>query len=285
MAMPPSSQNYVASSMRAFVLHTRLKRYRLDLGLSQARVGRSVGWSQQKVAAIETGRNKVSKEDLVVLLELYGVPTTEKSALLLLAQEAERRGWWLDYGDVFEGAFPALEDEAQRLRNWAPQIIPGLLQTPEYARALIAGAISDEGEVERRLSARMRRQAILTRPEPPHLHAILDESVLERSFGGDGAMRSQMRRLLEEAERPTVTLQIMPKGAAPHPGLDGALTLIHFADPDYPDMGYFEGHFGSVYLENPHQVGRCNVAFEQVSQAALSPKESVAAIEAIATPR
>lgn len=283
MAMPPAAQqsDYI-SSVRARRLARFLEQARKDACLSQAAVGASLGWSQQKVHTIERNRRRADPSDVELMLELYGVLSPEREAVLALARDAGRRSWWTEYGDLFEGSFVALEDAAARIRSWDMHLVPGILQTPDYARALISSALSKDPEaIERRLRARMQRQAILTRPEPPDLHVILDETVIERPVGGPAVLAGQLRRLLDEAQRDSVTIQVMSRSVGAHPGMDGGFMVLQFAEPD-PDVGYCEGRFGAVYLENPHQVTRCNVAFERIRELALSPQESAALIEAAA---
>lgn len=282
---PPSSQSAYIPSVRARNLAARLKEFREAAGLSQKRAADSLSWSAAKIGHIETGRNKASFEDVELLLELYGVVGPDRDAILRLAQEADHRSWWTEFVDVLHGPYVALEDAASEIVDWSPQLIPGLLQTPGYARALIVGDGSniEPSDIERRLQTRLLRQAILARPEPPRLHVVLDQSCLERPIGGPGVMKEQLARLVADSQRDHITIQILPREAGNHPGLEGAMIVLRFADPSYPDVGYCEGFFGAVYLENPHQVSRCNVAFEQISKAALKSKDSVALIEAAAT--
>lgn len=282
MAMPPAQQPDYIPSVRARRLARSLEQARKDAGFSQASVGASLGWSQQKVHTIEKCRRRADPGDVELMLDLYGIVSPDREAILALAREAGRRSWWTEYGDLFDGSFPALEDAARRMRMWDMHLVPGIFQTPEYARALISSALSKDPEaVERRLRARIQRQAILTRPTPPDLHVILDEAIIGRPVGGPSVLAGQLRRLVDEARRDNVTIQMMPRSVGTHPGLDGGFMVFQFAEPD-PDVGYCEGRFGAVYLENPHQVARCNVAFERIRELALSPQESMALIEATA---
>lgn len=203
-----------------------------------------------------------------------------------LAEKADQRGWWTGYADVFSSPYVAVEDEASLIGDWAPQIVPGLLQTPDYARAIMrAGSLEEAGEkeIERRMQARIARQAIMTRLEDaPHLHVILDESVIYKRIGGPEVMRDQLHRLTRDANRPNVTVQVLPASVGAHPGLDGAFIILRFAEAEDPDVACTEGFHGVVYLEDPQRVTRCNVAFECLRELALDPQESVALIEAAA---
>jgi transcriptional regulator with XRE-family HTH domain len=283
--MPPakSSPTY-APSVRARRLARSLKEARLRADLTATQAAIRLGWSQPKISHIESGRTKPGEDDVALMLNVYGVTSPDRDALLTLAREAERRGWWTDYSDVFTGSYVALEDEASTIREWQPQFIPGLLQTQDYAREVITAGWpeSDNHDIRRRVMARMARQTLLRRePQPPNLHAILDEAVLHRPIGGRDVMREQLQRLITEARRPSVTLQVLPLAAGTHAGLEGLFILLTFPEVADPEVAYTEGIYGDIYLESPTQIARCNVAFERLRKAALNPKQSAAAIEAI----
>lgn len=287
--MPPSkSSPAYAPSVRAKRLAKSLKEARLRAELTATVAAARLGWSQPKISHIESGRTKPSAEDVALMLNLYGVTSPDRDALITLAREAERRGWWTDYSDVFTGSYVALEDEACAIREWQPQFIPGLLQTQDYARELISIAAHldldlDESDVRRRLMARMARQTLLRRePDAPTLHVILDEAILIRPVGGRQIMRDQYLHLAAESRRPNVTVQILPFAAGTHAGLEGMFIVLSFPDELDPDVAYTEGIYGDVYLERPAEIARCNVAFEQLQAAALTTEESVARILAAA---
>lgn len=271
-------------SVRARRVARLLREYREQAGLTATSAAASLGWSQGKVSHIESARNKPSQHDIGLMLDLYGITSHDGAALMALAREAERRNWWTDYIGVLNGPYVALEDEATEILNYAPQVIPGLLQTQDYAREIItAGMPGVVEDVDQRLRARMARQMVLTRDQsPPSLHVILDEAILERPIGGPDVMRDQMYRLGSEARRPNVTIQVLPKAIGTHPGLEGSLIVLRFAEPLDPDVGYSEGFHGGTYLESPQQVARCNVSFERLSELALTPQESAAVIDAAA---
>ncbi|GAB2840230.1 helix-turn-helix transcriptional regulator [Actinocorallia aurea] len=271
-------------SVRARRLARILKDARETANLSQTAVAGRFGWSQQKLSYIESARNKVSEGDVGNLLDVYGVESPDRDAILTLAREADQRNWWTDFTGVLTGPYVALEDEASEIGVWMPSLIPGLLQTPEYARAIMSTAGLTELELEQRLRARMARQTILSRPNPPRFHAIIDESVLERPIGGHAVMRAQLLRVASEAERPMVTVQVLPRSTGAHLGLDGPCTLFHFASELDPDVAYVEGFMGTVYVEQPRKVTACSVALEQLSKIALSPNESAELIRTAAHP-
>ncbi|CNF39938.1 Helix-turn-helix [Mycobacterium tuberculosis] len=278
--MPP---RYIPS-VRARRLARSLREFREQAGLGVTAAAARLGWSQGKVSHIESARNKPNERDVELMLNLYGVSSPDREAILNLAREAEDRGWWTDYIDVLNGPYVALEDAAAEIGNWAPQVIPGLLQTQDYAREIIkAGELGEAGDIERRLQARMVRQTLLTREDsPPTLHVVLDEAVLGRPIGGSAMMREQLHRLASEAERPNVTIQVLPQSSGTHCGLEGSLIVLRFAEPADPDVAYAEGFFGVVYMESPQQVAHCRLAFERICEAALDPDDSLSLIDAAA---
>ncbi|GAA2443695.1 hypothetical protein GCM10010191_70360 [Actinomadura vinacea] len=163
--------------------------------------------------------------------------------------------------------------------------IPGLLQTQDYAREVISAGIprGGESEIRRRVMARMARQTLLRRePHPPHLHAIIDEAILQRPIGGWDLMKDQLRHLSRESRRPNISFQVLPFSAGTHAGLEGLFIMLSFPDEADPDVAYTEGVYGDVYLESPAEIDRCSIAFKQLSEAALSPGESVALVDAAA---
>lgn len=279
--MPPAKP-YIPS-VRARRLATLLREHREQAHLVQANAAASLGWSPAKVGHIENCRNKVTYEDVELMLGLYGVGSPEVEPILALAREVDRRNWWDDYIETLSGPYVALEDAAETILEWAPLAVPGLLQTQDYARAMLKAGPSTPEDLERRLRARMLRQTGLTRPdEPPHLHVVLDEGVLEREVGGPAVMRAQLARLADEARRENVDIQILPRSVGAHPGLDGSLIILQFADPADPDVGYVEGFHGAAFLESPGKVNECNVAFGRLRQLALTVDASVALIDAAA---
>ncbi|RSN64836.1 helix-turn-helix domain-containing protein [Actinomadura sp. WAC 06369] len=280
------SPSYIPS-VRARRLARSLREFREQAELGVTAAAARLGWSQGKVSHIESARNKPNERDVQLMLNLYGVGSPDREAILSLAREAEERGWWTDYTDVLNGPYVALEDAASEIGNWDPQVIPGLLQTPDYAREIMrAGDLGKSDDIERRIRARMVRQTILTREiDPPRLRVVLDEAVLGRPIGGPAVWRDQLRRLLSDAERGNVTIQVLPQSVGTHCGLEGSLIVLGFAEPADPDVAYAEGFFGVVYMESPQQVEHCRLAFEKICEAALTPESSFELIEAAAKRR
>lgn len=270
-------------TVRGRRLARELSVLREQAGLLPEAVAGRLGWSRQKVMRVEKAQSKPSAQDLSALLDLYGVASPQRDALLQLAKDAWKRGWWTAYRDVFTGTYLSLEDEASEIREWEPQLIPGLVQTPDYARSVtqaIHGAESPD--IDRRVAARMARRALLSRPDAPKLHLILDEGALRRVHGGARVMSTQLESLITDAERPNVTLQVVPFAAGSHPGLDGSFVVLTFERGVDPDIAYMESLGGDLYLEVEREVAQRRLAFDQISDMALSPENSAALVARIA---
>lgn len=263
-------------TVRGRRLARELRRLREQERLTLQDVADRLGWSRATVSRLETGQTRPRHTDVAVMLELYGVPSPQRDALIALAKQAGQRGWWTAYADVFTGSYVALEDEASLIRSWDAQLIHGLLQTEQYARAVITAGrmLPTKADVERRIAARKARQALLDRPNAPELQMIFDEAVLRRPIGGPEVMREQLLHLARLAERPKITVLILPFTSGAHAGLDGRFTILSFPDPADPDIAYVEGTMGDVYLESAGEIGQHESRFNRIIDAALSPEES-----------
>ena len=265
---------------RARRLRYELRRLREEAGLTHSEVAHRLEWSSSKLSRIETGQSRVNTGDVADLLSVYGVSDEiSREALIQLAREARRRGWWTRYTDVLgSGTYVGLEAEASSIRTFESQFVPGLLQTEDYARAVISGGQvrPDPEAVERRVAARMARKELFTRPEPPELWAVLDESVILRPVGGPAVMRDQLRHLIEASTRPnaTVTLQILPLSAGAHPGMSGPFVILGFQNPKDPPMVHLETATDGLYLEEPPDIERYTLRFSHLVARALGPNES-----------
>lgn len=256
-------------------LGQELRRLRDERKLGSEEVAEQFGWDRTKVSRIETARVYVSVPDCERLLDLYGVSTPTRTSLMQLAKNAKKQGWWISYGDVFTGSYVDMEDVATEIDDWETQFIPGLLQTPEYARTVIkTGRPSDSPEdIERRLRARMARKPLLHRDDPPQLNAVIDEAVLRRMQGEPDVLTGQIRVLLEAP--PNVTVRVLPFSAGWHAGMDGSCVVLHFAEEFGPPKAYVDTPGGDVYVESVGDVRRCTFVFNAARDAALTPEESV----------
>ena len=266
---------------RARRLTGRLRQLREQTGLSQERAAGLMHWHRLKLVRIEGAKVIPSEEETAALCDLYGAPDT--ALLTALARDAGKRGWWNDFADVFHGSYVADEDLASDISTWQAPLVPGLLQTEDYARAVIANANPTESSarIRRRVQARMARRVVLTRADPPapRLRAVFDESVLYRPVGGPHVHAAQLGYLLRESQRPNVELRVVPFAAGATPGLEGRFTLLEF-DPalDLPMVVFIESPAGDLYVEDAPSIRRVSIAYEQVLEAALTPEHTAALI-------
>jgi DNA-binding XRE family transcriptional regulator len=266
---------------RRLARELRAHRERAEMTLDQAAA--ALGWNRFKIGRIEAGKTRATAADVGRILDLYGTEDAVHAALVQLARDAGRRGWWTAYSGVFTGGYVSLEDEASEIRTYHVQLVPGLLQTEDYARAIIsAGVPNAPDEVNKRLHARMARRTLLSRPDAPMLKAVLAESALRQLIGGPQVMRDQLIELTRVAQRPNVDLRALPYAVGARAGVEGSFVILGYSDPMDPDIGYSEGIYGNVYIEGADHVVRCNAAFEAIWDAALNEGQSAAFITAIA---
>lgn len=264
-----------------------LRALRLEKGLTVEQVAERLLCSPSKVSRMETGHGVATLRDIRDLCQLYDV--TDEAArdrMTRLAREAKQHGWWQQY-DLPYSTYVGLEEEATFIKIFDSAVVPGLLQTSEYAWALHEASIPkhDADTITRWVQARATRQQILTRPEPPSLHAILDEAVLHRVIGNHGIMRAQLGRVADATALPNVTIQIVPYESGAHPALDSIFTILEFLRPT-PDVVYVEGLVGYLYIDQPRDVRRYNEVFERMRTMALNPQKSLVLLrEAIAEHR
>lgn len=264
-------------TVRGRRLARELRKLREEQGLTLQEVADRLDWSRATVSRLETSQTRPKPGDIADILDLYGVPSPARDALITLARQAGQRGWWTAYQDVFAGSYVALEDEASDIRTWDPQLVHGLLQTEDYSRAVITAGrlLPGPEDIERRIAARKIRQALLDRTDAPRLHVIFDEAVLHRPIGGEKVMRAQLDSLATAVEsRPSVTIQVLPYTAKEHAGLDGRFTILSYPDPADPDIAYVEGTMGDVYLESAEAIAKHRDRFDRIKAAALSPEDS-----------
>jgi transcriptional regulator with XRE-family HTH domain len=271
-------------TVRGRRLTRELKRLREASGITPDEAARRLDFSKSKLYRIENGRSRVDADDLEDMLDLYGVRSPQRDALIQLGRESRRRGWWTGYKDVFTGSYVGLESEASEIRRNA-SLVPGIFQTPDYARAVIAatGPWLDAAETERRVAARLaRQQAMFGTAEVPRMHVVLDESAIRRQVGGPELMRRQMSALAEAMQRPQVTIQVLPFKAGACPGIDGDFVILAFPDPEDPPVVYVEGMFGDLYLESKEEIDRYTLAWTRLTGQALNPAESAAMLADLA---
>ncbi len=264
------------------LLGAHLRRLREAQGVSREDAGWEIRSSESKISRMELGRVGFKERDVDDLLTLYGLDDEqERARLLSLAREANNPGWWHRFGDVLPNWFQSylgLEAAAALIRNYEVQFIPGLLQTRDYARAvvLLSHEQATEDEIERRINVRMTRQQLLTRENPPQLWAVVDESALRRPMGGRAVMRAQIEALIDATRLPNVRLQVVPFRAGGHAAAGGAFSILRFPDRDLPDVVYVEQLNSALYLDKREDVEQYAAAMEALSITALPPVKSTA---------
>ncbi|WP_433346489.1 helix-turn-helix domain-containing protein [Micromonospora sp. CA-111912] len=260
-----------------------LRELRQARKLAQRRVAMRLGWQPSKLSRMETGIQGIRVEDVASLLVVYGVTGDERKRLLGMAERSAESGWWEQIGGLSEESrtLIRLEAEASGIVNWEPLLIPGLLQTPDYTKAVMRGCGVPEGEAQARVAARLGRQAVLSRAEPPRLHALLDEAVLRRVLGDRRVMARQLRHLAEAAERPHVTLRVVPLAVGAHTGLDGSFALLDF--PRNRSVVYLDHKLSGLFLEEAPQVSYFRGEADRLAQMALGPAESARLVARVAT--
>lgn len=239
-----------------------------------AAVARALGWSESKLSRIETARTGIRDADLERLLAQIEAPAADRRRLSELARRGRARVWWTPYRSSLPEAydeFLALEAEARMLCEWEAQVVPGLLQTDEYARAVIeAGADrADPGVVETRVRLRMNRQTVLSGADAPRLCAVLDEAVLRREVGGKAVLRRQLHRLFDSCGRPGIELRMLPFSAGVHSALAGSFLIFEFRDR--PAVAHSEGLTGGVFRTRESEVVFYRKAFADLRSRSLSP--------------
>jgi transcriptional regulator with XRE-family HTH domain len=259
------------------LLGAQLRRLREAAGISREDAGYHIRASGSKISRMELGRVSFKERDVTDLLEYYGVTDpAQRETLVQLTHEANAPAWWQKYQDAVPDWFQVyvgLEEAAQLIRVYEMQFVPGLLQTEEYARAVVLqGAPGlDPEEVERRVQLRMGRQKLLAKDSPPRLWAIVDEAALRRPMGGRDVLIAQVERLMDAISDPNVTLQVMPFKYGGHAAEGGAFTIMRFPEADLPDMVYVEYLTGALYLDKPDEVERYAAVMERLSVAGTSP--------------
>lgn len=272
-----------SSTVRARRLGVYLRGLREEHHLSAATVAARIGRHRSTIHRIESGQTKPDTDLIMELLGVYGVDEAHKLALLDLAENAWRRGWWQEYGDVLDDTFACLEDEACLIQTWQTQLIPGLMQTEDYARALVSAASPrpSKDEIEQRVDARTRRRKLLRRTPAPHLHAVLGEAALRQEVGGPEIMSAQLHHLLEMSRRDNVTIQALPFAAGAHPGLSGPFVIFEFEHEDDPAVAHTENLSGSAYSESESALARFRLAWGDIVGAALPPDKSASLIDSL----
>jgi transcriptional regulator with XRE-family HTH domain len=264
-----------------------MRQLRHDADLTVDDVAQRLLCSATKISRLETGQRNIALRDVRDLCTVYGVSDGERERLMTMARQSRERAWWQAHElDPEYSHYIGLEVAAGALRDFESAVIPGLLQTEQYARSLITGIEPSvpADVLDTRIATRLRRQQLLTRTDPPapRLAVVVDESAFRRVVGGRAVMREQLAAVVKAAALPNVTLRIIPFDAGAHPGMDSTFTILEFAQALVPDVVYVETVVGSQCLERPAELDQFRHAFEELERRSLSPARSVAMIETIA---
>ena len=269
-------------------LGQRLRAMRTGADMTVAEAAERVGISTSKLTKIELAQLSATRDDVLKLLDTYGEAGPEQQALLLtMVREGNRKEWWEGRRTLHPkfGSYLGLESVATTLQAYHTHLVHGLLQTPDYARAMLRAARPEllEHEIDQLVQFRLRRQQVLTRDDPPPLTlwSVMDEAVLRRHVGGRETMHAQLRRLITASGRPNVTLLVMPDELGAHPGLDGPMSILQFETGTRPVV-YVEGQAGNLYMEKDDDLRRCQQTMNHILAAAPGPDQSLALIRQIA---
>lgn len=272
-------QQSFGPTARRMVLGTQLRKLREREGVTRAAAGYSIRASESKISRMELGRVGFKERDVVDLLTMYGVEDpAERDAFVELVKASNQPGWWNRYNDLMPKWFDdyvGLEEAAQRIQTYQLQLVPGLLQTEEYARAIISHGRPDAHDdvVERRVALRMRRQKLLARPEAPRLWAVIDESVLHRPIGSNRVLKGQLEKLLEMTTMSHISVQVVPYRLSGY-AAEGAFTLLRFSEPELPNIVYIEHLAGALYLEKLADFELYSRALDRLAVDAETPERS-----------
>ncbi|MEU6415157.1 helix-turn-helix transcriptional regulator [Microbispora sp. NPDC046933] len=263
------------------LLGSQLRKLRESKGISRDQAGQCIRASESKISRMELGRVGFKERDVTDLLALYGVEDEEtRDVVMNLVERANEPGWWHRFNDLLPSWFQAyvgLEEAAERIRTYEVQFVPGLLQTKEYARAVImAGAVgAAPEEIARRVDLRLERQRILDGENSPKFWAVIDEAALRRPIGGVDVMRGQIQHLIDLMNQPNVTIQVIPFSYGGHAAEGGAFSILRFADSDLPDIVYVEQLASALYLDKREEVDRYSEVMERLCAVSTTPTETV----------
>lgn len=264
---------------RRIILGARLRRLREAAEISRGEAGYAIRSSESKISRLELGRVSFKERDVADLLTMYGVTDPERrEAFLEMVRQSNQPGWWHRYTDLVADWFQdylGLEESASRIQTWEQQFVPGLLQTEDYARAIATrgwAALATE-RADRQVAVRLRRQALLARPDAPKLWAVIDESVLHRPIGGRALMLAQIEHLLELTKRPNITLQVVPYQYSGY-AAEGSFTMLRFAERELPDVVFIEHLCGALYLDKRAETELYSRVFDRLTVDAHTPDQT-----------
>ncbi|WP_043640074.1 helix-turn-helix domain-containing protein [Nonomuraea candida] len=284
------TQNQPGSGPTALriLLGSQLRKLREAKNVTREEAGHLIRGSESKISRMELGRVGFKERDVADLLTLYGVVDQQaRAAVLDLVATANEPGWWHRFNDVLPTWFQAyvgLEEAAARIRTYEVQFVPGLLQTKEYARAVVTAGSAGIGaeEIARRVDLRLERQRMFDRPDGPVFWAVIDEAALRRPIGGAEVMRAQIEHLIDLMRQPNITIQVMPFSFGGHSAEGGAFSILRFPDSDLPDVVYVEQLASALYLDKREDVDRYTEVMERLCAVSTTPDETIELLRTIA---
>jgi transcriptional regulator with XRE-family HTH domain len=267
----------ISPTVRQRELGMRLRKLRNDQGLTVEEVAEKLLCSPSKISRAETGARKPSLRDVRDLCTLYTVGPEESAQLMKLAREARQPSWWTQYDDSRFFQLIGLEQEATAITCFSMYFVPALLQTKEFAAAMIKGIVPkiDPDILRQRVEARMRRQQLLDQPKPPRYRALLDEAALRRQVGGPSVMKAQLDKILELVEKGKATVQVIPYSVGAYAAVDSNFIFLEFGESPLPGVVYVEGFETQLYLEKQTELARYAESIEELRDTALSPRDTI----------
>jgi len=264
-------------------LAAEMRKLRKEAGKTREEAARYADIAPATVSRIEAAAHAPKVADIMALCRFYGLDEAHTEMLVTLARQSRQRGWWQKVGEdaipTWFETYVGLEEEVAEIRSYQPEVIFGLLQTEDYARAVLtADDTVGPAEGERRLEVRMRRQKLLEEPDRPKLWIIQNEGALRRHVGGVATMQQQLKHLIDLSRQPGITIQVLPFSAGAHPSMHGAFEILSFPERYDPDVVYIDYRRGSIYLENLDEVDDYTQLFDQLRARAISPDGSRALI-------
>jgi transcriptional regulator with XRE-family HTH domain len=278
----------VEATVLRMMLGGQLRRLREAADITPEQAGFAIRASRSKISRLETGRVKLKPRDVKDLLTLYGVTDESVQAKIqTLVKQSNTPDWWTKYSDILPDWFESylgFESAASTIRSFEIQFVHGLFQTEDYARAVtrLGRKTAPADEIEERVRLRLSRQALHTRQQPPKIWSVMDEAVLRRPVGGAAVMRGQLKHLLEMAQKPHVTLQVVPFSRGGHAGESGSFAVLRFEERDLPDVVYIEQLTGAIYLDQRSDVEQYLEVLDALSGEALTPDATTRFIEQVA---
>ncbi len=270
-------------TVRRRELGALLRALRIQKGFTVEQAAGRLLFSMSKLSRMETGHGVAAPRDIRDLCDLYGVTDeAERDHLMALAREGKQTGWWQSYDLDYFATYVGLEAEAVAIKYYQSAIVPGLMQTPGYARAMHEANIPEftPERMEQLIEVRLTRQRLLVQNPPVRLEVVLDEAVLHRLVGGPAVMGAQLDRLIELSGQPNVTVQVIPYSVGAHPAMDSTFNILEFTS-SVPSVVYVEGLVGWIYVERRQDVERYQQVFEHLRIVALTPQESIELIARI----